>query len=104
MKVKMEEVKATRLVIVVNTLGVFGRDSDEVSSSSSTSTSPPTPCAKVGLLQLSIEHLLSAGKVKEERRHRCYLKMNLISSWVFQLERPTFQLETTNFRICETFK
>jgi len=52
MEVKMEEVKATRLVIVVNTLGVFGRDSDEV-----------------GLLQLSIEHLLSAGKVKEERRH-----------------------------------
>ena len=72
MKVKMEEVKATRLVIVVNTLGVFGRDSDEVSSSSSTSTSPPTPCAKVGLLQLSIEHLLFSGKVKEERRHRCY--------------------------------
>ena len=30
MKVKMEEVKATRLLLVVNTLGVFGRESDEV--------------------------------------------------------------------------
>ena len=29
-KVKMDEVKGTRLMLVVNTLGVFGRESDEV--------------------------------------------------------------------------
>ena len=38
-KVKMDEVKGTRLMLVVNTLGVFGRESDEVLSSSST---PPS--------------------------------------------------------------
>ena len=30
MKVRTEEVKTTRLMLTVNTLGVFGRDSDEV--------------------------------------------------------------------------
>ena len=44
MKVKMEEVKATRLLLVVNTVGVFGRDSDEVLSASPTSHSSSFSC------------------------------------------------------------
>ena len=41
-KVKMEEVKVTRLVLIVNILGVFGRESDEVLSSTSQRFIPST--------------------------------------------------------------